>query len=114
MHKQVRFVLLVDDDPSDRKLFARFLEKLGVKVVSTGDPDRAMQLIVEGNVGCLITDQKMQPSGHELVRIVKSIRSDIGMILLSGADRPSEPLPPEILFINKRDKESLAQRFWSA
>jgi CheY-like chemotaxis protein len=98
----------VDDDPADRKLFARFLEKLGLRVIATGDADAAMQQIVAGNVGCVITDQCMQVSGHELVRIVKSVRSDIELIFLSGADEPSEPLPPEIQFIRKSDKKALA------
>lgn len=103
-----KFVLLVDDDPADRKLFARFLWKLGLRVIATGDAEAAMQQIVAGNVGCIITDQCMQLSGHELVRIVKSVRSDIQLIFLSGAGEPSEPLPPEIRFINKSDKKALA------
>ena len=108
MRVPTKFVLLVDDDPSDRKLFARYLEKLGLKVIATGDPEKAMQQIVAGNIGCIITDQNMQPSGHELVRIVKSVRSDIQLIFLSGAERPSEPLPPEIQYIHKSDKQVLA------
>ena len=108
MRVPTKFVLLVDDDPSDRKLFARYLEKLGLRVIATGDPVKAMEQIVAGNIGCLITDQKMQPSGHELVRMVKSVRSDIQLILLSGADRPSEPLPPEIQYIHKSDRQVLA------
>src|SRR5690348_5082244 len=85
MRVPTKFVLLVDDDPSDRKLFARYLEKLGLKVIATGDPEKAMQQIVAGNVGCIITHQNMQPSGHELVRIAKSVRSDIQLIFLSGS-----------------------------
>ena len=108
MRTLTKFVLLVDDDSADRKLFKRYLEQLGLKVIATGDADVAMEQIVAGNVGCVITDQKMQPSGHELVRIVKSVRSDIGMIVLSGAEEPSEPLPSEIRYIHKSDKETLA------
>ena len=104
----MKFVLLVDDDPSDRKLFTRYLEKLGLKVIATGDPEKAMEQIVAGNVGCIVTDQKMQPSGHELVRIVKSVRSDIQVIFFSGAEKPAEELPPEIQYIHKTDKEALA------
>jgi len=107
MRTPAKFVLLVDDDPTDRKLFARYLEKLGLKVIATGDADKDMEQIVAGNVGCVITDQKMRPSGHELVRVVKSVRRDIELIFLSGAERPSEPLPPEIRYIRKSDKEML-------
>jgi CheY-like chemotaxis protein len=48
MRAPAKFVLLVDDDPSDRKLFSRYLENLGLKVIATGDPDKAMQQIVAG------------------------------------------------------------------
>jgi CheY-like chemotaxis protein len=106
-----KFVLLVDDDPADRKVFARFLERLGLRVIATGDADTAMQQIVAGNVSCIITDQCMQLSGHELVKIVKSIRPDIELIFLSGADEPSEPLPPEIRFIQTRQESARGCRF---
>ena len=98
----------MDDDPADRKLFSHILQKAGLNVIATGDPQVALEQIVAGNVGCIITDQSMKPSGHELVRIVKSVRSDIQMIFLSGAESPSQPLPSEIQFINKQDKERLA------
>ena len=109
MRTPSKFVLLVDDDPADRKLFSRYLEKLGLKVIATGDADRAMAQIVAGNVGCIITDQTMKPSGHELVQIVKSVRSDIQIIFLSGAEKPSQPLPPEIRYIHKSDRQTLAE-----
>jgi DNA-binding NtrC family response regulator len=108
MRAPTKFVLLVDDDPSDRKLFARYLERFGLKVIATGAADKAMEQIVAGNVGCVITDQKMQPSGHELVQLVKSVRSDIELIFLSGAEKPSQPLPAEIRYIHKSDKQTLA------
>jgi DNA-binding NtrC family response regulator len=107
MRTPARFVLLVDDDPGDRKLFARYLAKLGLKVIATGDADKAMAQIVEGNVGCIITDQSMKPSGHELLQVVKSVRSDIQIIFLSGAEKPSRPLPPEIRFVRKSDTQEL-------
>ncbi len=107
MRNPAKFVLLVDDDPADRKLFSRYLEKLGLKVIATGDADKAMAQIVAGNVGCILTDQTMKPSGHELVQIVKSVRSDIEIIFLSGAEKPSQPLPPEIRFIRKSDTQAL-------
>jgi CheY-like chemotaxis protein len=113
MRTPAKFVLLVDDDPADRKLFARYLEKLGLKVVAAGDADKAVAQIVEGNVGCIITDQSMKPSGHELLQIVKSVRSDIQIIFLSGADEPSQPLPPEIRFIRKSDTQELGEAVFS-
>jgi CheY-like chemotaxis protein len=113
MRQFQKCVLLVDDDPADRKLLSHFLTGRGFSVIATGDPDKALQLIVEGGVGCFITDQVMKTSGHELVRIVKGVRSDIGIIFISGADQPSEPLPPEIKFINKSRRDALADEVLS-
>lgn len=72
-----------------------------------------MAQIVAGNVGCILTDQTMKPSGHELVQIVKSVRSDIEIIFLSGAEKPSQPLPPEIRFIRKSDRQEFGEAAWA-
>ena len=109
MRAFTKFVLLVDDDPADRRLFSHFLQKLGLEVIATGDADTAMQQIVAGNVGCVITDQTMRPSGHELLKLVKGVRSDIEIVFLSGADYPRQPLPPETKFISKQDRAALAE-----
>jgi DNA-binding NtrC family response regulator len=103
-------ILLVDDDPQDRLLFTRFFNKLGLKVIATADPEVAVAQIVAGDVGCIITDQAMQVSGHELLQIVQQVRSDIGVIFLSGAERPYQPLPPGVMFFSKTDKDGLAKQ----
>ncbi|HEY0566080.1 MAG TPA: response regulator [Terriglobales bacterium] len=104
-----KLVLLVDDDPADRALFSRELKKAGFEVFATGDADRAMARIVSGDIGCVVTDQAMSVTGHELVEIVRGIRSDIGVIFLSGADAPAQPVPPGVPFINKGDVARLLQ-----
>ena len=103
-------ILLVDDDPQDRRLFTHFFNKLGFKVIATADPEVAMAQIVAGEVGCIVTDQAMQVSGHELLQILQQVRSDIGVIFLSGAESPSQPLPPGIMFFSKSDKDGLAKQ----
>ena len=102
-------ILLIDDDPQDRRLFTHFFAKLGLKVIATGDPEVAMAQIVSGDVGCVITDQAMQISGHELLANVRQVRSDIGVIFISGADRPSQPLPSGVMFFKKNDRAGLAE-----
>ena len=104
-----KFVLLVDDDPSDLFLFKRLLEEADFKVIATTQPDVAMSTIVEGNVGCLVTDQSMPVSGPELVTFMRGARSDIAVIFLSGADAPRETLPPGAVFITKEDTQALLQ-----
>jgi CheY-like chemotaxis protein len=103
MKAYTKTLLLVDDDPADRLLFSRELRRLGFDVFATGDPDKAMARIVSGDVGCVVTDQAMRVSGQELVELVRGIRSDIGMIFLSGSDYPSHPVPAGVPFVNKGD-----------
>jgi hypothetical protein len=44
----------------------------------------------------------MPISGHELVSLVRGVRSDIGVIFLFGADAPREPIPPDTIFRPQR------------
>lgn len=104
-----KFVLLVDDDPSDLFLFKRLLEKADFKVIATSQPEVAMSTIVEGNIGCLVTDQSMPVSGPELVTFMREARSDVSVIFLSGATTPREALPPGTIFVTKDDAQALLQ-----
>ena len=102
-------VLLVDDSHSDLLLFKRLLEKAHFRVIATSNADAALSSIVSGDIGCLVTDQVMQISSQELLSLVRSVRSDVGVIFISGADAPREPLPPGIVFIRKHDKKKLIE-----
>ena len=104
-----KFVLLVDDSPTDLFLFKRLLERAGFAVIATSEPGAAMSRIVSGDIGCLVTDHATQISGQELVSLVRAVRLDIGVIFLSGAEAPRELLPPDTAFINKNDKQRLVE-----
>lgn len=104
-----KFVLLVDDNPTDLFLFKRLLEKANFKVMATSEAQTAMSMIVAGEVGCLVTDQMMPISGQELVTHVRGARSDISVIFLSGAETPREELPPGTIFIQKNNKQQLVE-----
>jgi CheY-like chemotaxis protein len=106
MHRYSKSVLLIDDNSDDLLLFSRELKKLGFDVLATGSPEQAMSAIVGGSIGCLITDQAMPISGQELVNIAQSVRSDIGVIFLSGAPLTG-PVPSGTTFVDKEDREKL-------
>jgi len=101
-----RLALLVDDDPADQALFARELKMLGIEVFVTSVPEQAMARIVNGDIGCVITDQAMKVTGHELMEAIRSVRADVSLILLSGAEYPKDALPPGVPFVNKNDREA--------
>lgn len=100
-------MLLVDDDPADRALFSRYLQRLGFNVIQTGTADEAMAAIVGGNIGCLITDQVMSIPGQELASLASGVRRDLCVIFLSGAGKACEPIPAGTFFVQKEDREAL-------
>jgi CheY-like chemotaxis protein len=104
--KYSKSVLLIDDDPADRKLFARLLRRFGFDVIEAFSADAAMAVIVGGNIGCVVTDQVMPVSGPELARSVSGARADIGVIFISGG-APKPDLPSDATFISKEDREGL-------
>ncbi len=101
-------VLIVDDDPSDRKLFTRELEKQGFQVTATGSAEEAMTAIVGGKVGCLIADQIMAVKGQELAELATGVRRDLSVILISGASHP-EPDTSGASFVQKDDLAKLVE-----
>ncbi|HWH60943.1 MAG TPA: response regulator [Terriglobales bacterium] len=107
MPRYSKSVLLVDDNPADRALFGRDLSRLGFEVIQTGSVDEAMAAIVGGRVGCLVTDQLMSVSGHELASLATGVRADLGIIFLSGASAPRLPIPEGTVFIQKDDRAGL-------
>lgn len=107
MPRYSKSVLLVDDNPADRALFGRDLSRIGFDVILTGSADEAMAAIVGGNIGCLVTDQVMSVPGQELASLASGVRADLGVVFLSGAFQPREPIPPGAVFIQKDDRAGL-------
>lgn len=107
MPRYSKSVLLVDDDPADRALFGRDLSRHGFDVIQTGSADEAMAAIVGGNIGCLVTDQVMSVPGQELASLASGVRTDLGVVFLSGAFQPREPIPAGAVFIQKDDRAGL-------
>lgn len=109
MARYSKSVLLVDDNPADRVLLSRELQRLGFDVIATGSAEEAMSAIVAGGVGCLVTDQIMAVSGQELAAIASGVRSDLCIVFISGAPEPKQPLPAGALFVSKDNRRQLVQ-----
>jgi CheY-like chemotaxis protein len=109
MARYSKSVLLVDDDPADRALFSRDLQRLGYDVVQTGSAEQAMAAIMRGNIGCMVTDQVMSVPGQELASIAAGVRRDLCIVFLSGAPGPREPLPAGAVFVQKDDRAALRE-----
>lgn len=95
-------VLVVDDNVSVGQMLAETLERQGMISVWQGNPNRALQMIVEspGSIDVVLTDLTMpQLSGEELARRIRDVRNDLPVILYSGQGRyvPSDPIYADIL-----------------
>ncbi len=80
-------VLLVEDEDPVRKFGARALRNKGYKVIEAASGEAALKVIRDAKerIDLLITDVVMpQLDGPALVREVRSIRSDLKVIFISG------------------------------
>ena len=79
-------ILLVDDDRDIRSLTRTFLQHEGYSVFSSGDAERAVQIFRSvPQIDLLVTDLYMPGrSGMELARELKSIRSELPVLMISG------------------------------
>jgi CheY-like chemotaxis protein len=101
-------VLLVDDNPQDRQLFARLLAKKGFDVLSTHSADSALAAVVHGNVGCVVLDQRMPVSGAEVARMTQNTRSDVGIVFVSGSP-PDADILHNAVFVSKDDRHGIIE-----
>ena len=81
-----RRVLLVEDEPSVRAVFARGLERLGCFVSIAGDAMSALAILREGETFDVLVSDVMMPGidGVELAFEVARMRPDMGIVLMSG------------------------------
>ncbi|WP_197041876.1 ATP-binding protein [Sandarakinorhabdus oryzae] len=81
-----RRVLLVEDEPSVRAVFARGLERLGCIVSIAGDAMAALAILREGEIFDVLVSDVMMPGidGVELAFEAARMRPDMGIVLMSG------------------------------
>ncbi|MBI5864576.1 MAG: PAS domain S-box protein [Planctomycetes bacterium] len=82
-------VLLVEDSDSVRQTTATFLRHYGYTVVEARDACAALRVVGElPRCDLLLTDMVMPGmSGYELAAAIRAVRSDIGVLLMSGYSR---------------------------
>jgi PAS domain S-box-containing protein len=101
-------LLLVEDNPSVRRVTARVLERAGYRVLTAGNGCEALDLILAGRdrTDLVISDVVMpEMGGPELIRRIATLRGPQRVLFTSGyaqaelAERPA--LAPEIPFLPK-------------
>ncbi len=79
-------ILVVDDEPSMRKLISIVLANSGYEVESAEDGAVAWEALQSGHFDLLITDQNMpRLSGLELVKNLRLASMDLPVVMVTGA-----------------------------
>jgi DNA-binding NtrC family response regulator len=73
MSKAPKTILLVDDEESIRNLYQNELEERGYRVLTAGDGQKALDVLLkESDLQLVITDiRHPEPDGRELIRRIK-------------------------------------------
>ncbi|MEJ8475039.1 sigma-54-dependent transcriptional regulator [Roseibium algae] len=78
-------VLLIDDEEGLRASLSQGLELTGHKVIATGDPSAALELIKRDFYGVLVTDIRMPGTdGFEIMRKALEIDPALPVVLITG------------------------------
>jgi two-component system, cell cycle response regulator DivK len=84
-------VLIVDDDPDARTIYAEILGSRGFRTIEAADGEIAIEMAVEGHPDVILMDGSMPSmSGHEAALRLKGDRRTraIPIVILSGSNTP--------------------------
>ena len=106
-HEITRRVLLVEDEPTLRRLAARTLRVAGYEVVEADNGESALERAAELGDGIdLVLSDVVMPkvSGIELVRRLREERPHLPVVLMSGYPAASDDgaaIPEDLVFVQK-------------
>jgi CheY-like chemotaxis protein len=86
MRKNMKKILLVDDEPAILTVLELLLNKFGHIVIPKSNAESALFLIQEGlNVDLVITDYRMPGmNGVEFIRVLRRILPSVPVLMLTG------------------------------
>jgi len=82
-------ILIVDDEPNNRAVLERHLERQGYTVVSAGDGAAALEIVQRASCDVVLLDVRMPGmDGREVLRRIKQDQAtrDIPVVMISAAD----------------------------
>ena len=86
-------LLVVEDDPQERKLLATILERDGFGVATAGNAAEARGLLLKRDFALLISDLGLPgETGLSLVEHVLCEHPDTGVLIVSGQSKPAEDI----------------------
>ncbi len=86
-------ILIVDDDPSLRNMLSIVLKKEGYLISTAENGKAALKFLKKNDVELIISDIKMPDlSGIELLKMVKTIESEVPFILITAYSSTNEAI----------------------
>ena len=78
-------ILIVDDEEGLREGLSRLLEDEGYAVLCAENGEKALEIVRGTHIDLILTDMRMPGiSGIDLLKKVRKIRENIGVIILTG------------------------------
>ena len=95
-------ILVVDDEPSVRKILVRYFGKLGYEVKHAENGQVAWAILQRENFDLLLTDKDMpEMGGLELISRTKQLKPELRIVLMSGDPNFERGSLSGIIFIEK-------------
>jgi CheY-like chemotaxis protein len=105
-------LLVVEDDHTLRSLIVGRLEGEGYEALQAANGEEAMRLAMLHlrSLDLLLTDDHMPGmNGHELARLLTSIRPDLKVIVMSGSEDIAAALPHSAMLLKPFTLEELSR-----
>jgi CheY-like chemotaxis protein len=105
-------LLLAEDDPTLRSLIATMLEGEGYETLQATDGEEAVRLAMQHlhALDLLLTDDRMPGmNGYELTRVLRSIRADLKVIVMSGSADIAGALSDAVILLKPFALEELSR-----
>jgi PAS domain S-box-containing protein len=98
-------ILVVDDEPTLRRVAARLLEKLGYRVIQAAGGEKALEFFRDGSPGIdLVLMDMIMPgmNGLQTMERIRELYPKVPIILCSGyGDGKGKSLPPDVGYLSK-------------
>jgi CheY-like chemotaxis protein len=90
-------VLVIDDDAPVRRLLADFMAVLGYQVEAAADGIEGLSRFEQAPHDLVVTDVRMPGvNGWDVVRGVRRLRRDVGIIVVSGIETELAQAAPDV------------------